>query len=153
MADTPMAQTYNSAGDHTGEKALDVDMFGIEPNIAVMHQVVNAQRAGPSTGMPTKTEQTDLLQAMFGRNGESPLAVVAPQSPADCFTMAIEATPRQRYARWRLWLKQQQALRRPNRPRPQPVTTRRCGRRWLAVYERRRRVGHQPMWTTWFRQP
>jgi len=53
--------------------------------------VVNIQRAGPSTGMPTKTEQSDLLQCMFGRNGESPLPVLAAQSPGDCFYMAIES--------------------------------------------------------------
>ena len=54
--------------------------------------IVDVQRAGPSTGMPTKTEQTDLLMAMYGRNGESPVPVVAPSSPADCFDAAIEAT-------------------------------------------------------------
>ncbi len=64
-------------------------------NLALMTElplvVCNIQRAGPSTGMPTKTEQTDLLQVMFGRNGESPLPVIAPASPADCFDVAIEA--------------------------------------------------------------
>ncbi|MFC4565230.1 2-oxoacid:acceptor oxidoreductase subunit alpha [Nocardiopsis mangrovi] len=54
--------------------------------------VIDVQRAGPSTGMPTKTEQADLLLAMFGRNGESPVPVLAPRSPADCFDIAIEAT-------------------------------------------------------------
>jgi 2-oxoglutarate ferredoxin oxidoreductase subunit alpha len=53
--------------------------------------VIDVQRGGPSTGLPTKTEQADLLQAMFGRNGECPLAVVAPCSPADCFEMVTEA--------------------------------------------------------------
>ncbi len=53
--------------------------------------IVDVQRGGPSTGLPTKTEQADLLQAMFGRNGESPVAIVAPCSPADCFTMVFEA--------------------------------------------------------------
>ncbi len=53
--------------------------------------VVNVQRGGPSTGLPTKTEQADLLQAMFGRNGESPLPIVAPATPSDCFEMALEA--------------------------------------------------------------
>jgi 2-oxoglutarate ferredoxin oxidoreductase subunit alpha len=53
--------------------------------------IVDVQRGGPSTGLPTKTEQADLLQAMFGRNGECPVAIVAPCSPADCFTMAFEA--------------------------------------------------------------
>jgi 2-oxoglutarate ferredoxin oxidoreductase subunit alpha len=53
--------------------------------------IANIQRGGPSTGLPTKTEQADLLQAMYGRNGECPVAIVAPATPADCFTMAIEA--------------------------------------------------------------
>ena len=53
--------------------------------------ILDVQRAGPSTGLPTKTEQADLLQAMFGRNGECPAAIVAPCSPADCFTMMFEA--------------------------------------------------------------
>jgi 2-oxoglutarate ferredoxin oxidoreductase subunit alpha len=54
--------------------------------------VVDVQRAGPSTGMPTKTEQADLLLALYGRNGESPVPVLAPRSPSDCFDVAIEAT-------------------------------------------------------------
>ncbi len=53
--------------------------------------IVNVQRGGPSTGLPTKTEQSDLLQVMFGRNGESPMPVIAPASATDCFKMAIEA--------------------------------------------------------------
>ena len=53
--------------------------------------IIDVQRGGPSTGLPTKTEQADLLQAMFGRNGECPIAIVAPASPADCFPMIIEA--------------------------------------------------------------
>lgn len=64
-------------------------------NLAVMAElplvVLDVQRAGPSTGMPTKTEQSDLLQAMYGRNGDSPVVVVAPATPGDCFAMAIEA--------------------------------------------------------------
>ncbi len=64
-------------------------------NLAVMAElplvVIDVQRGGPSTGMPTKTEQTDLLQVLYGRNGESPVCVVAPKTPADCFNMAIEA--------------------------------------------------------------
>lgn len=64
-------------------------------NLAVMTElplvVIDVQRAGPSTGMPTKTEQADLLQAMFGRNSDSPVVVVAPATPAECFTMAIES--------------------------------------------------------------
>ena len=53
--------------------------------------VVNVQRGGPSTGLPTKTEQSDLLQAVWGRNGDAPLAVLAAATPGDCFYMAIEA--------------------------------------------------------------
>lgn len=53
--------------------------------------IVNVQRGGPSTGLPTKTEQSDLLQAMYGRNGESPVAIIAPRSPSDCFDMALMA--------------------------------------------------------------
>ncbi|WP_245159716.1 2-oxoacid:acceptor oxidoreductase subunit alpha [Blastococcus sp. CT_GayMR19] len=53
--------------------------------------IVDVQRGGPSTGLPTKTEQSDLLQAMFGRNGEAPVPVIAPKSPGDCFDAAIEA--------------------------------------------------------------
>jgi len=64
-------------------------------NLAVMTElplvVIDVQRAGPSTGMPTKTEQSDLLQAMFGRNGDSYVAIIAPATPSDCFLMAIEA--------------------------------------------------------------
>ncbi len=64
-------------------------------NLALMLElpivIVNVQRGGPSTGMPTKTEQSDLLQAMYGRNGESPVPVIAAQSSADCFDTAIEA--------------------------------------------------------------
>jgi hypothetical protein len=53
--------------------------------------MVDVQRGGPSTGLPTKTEQSDLLQAMYGRNGDCPLAVIAACTPGDCFDMAIEA--------------------------------------------------------------
>ena len=54
--------------------------------------IIDVQRGGPSTGLPTKTEQTDLMQALYGRNGESPIVVVAPATPTDCFTMAFEAS-------------------------------------------------------------
>lgn len=53
--------------------------------------IANIQRGGPSTGLPTKTEQSDLLQVMFGRNGESPIPIVAPASPSDCFDLAVES--------------------------------------------------------------
>ena len=52
--------------------------------------MINVQRSGPSTGMPTKTEQADLLQTMFGRNGESPLPIVAPSSPSDAFAFVLK---------------------------------------------------------------
>lgn len=65
-------------------------------NLAIMTElplvIVNVQRGGPSTGLPTKTEQSDLLQALFGRNGDSPLVVMAPSSPSDCFDITIEAS-------------------------------------------------------------
>jgi 2-oxoglutarate ferredoxin oxidoreductase subunit alpha len=64
-------------------------------NLAVMVElplvVIDVQRAGPSTGMPTKNEQSDLLQVLFGRNGDSPIPVVAPATPGECFDMAFEA--------------------------------------------------------------
>ncbi len=55
--------------------------------------IVNSQRGGPSTGLPTKTEQSDLYQAVYGRNGDAPLPVIAARSPADAFDCAIEAVP------------------------------------------------------------
>ena len=79
----------------TGSSGPGIALKGEALGLAVMLElplvVVNVQRAGPSTGMPTKTEQADLLQAMFGRHGECPMIVLAPRSPADCFDMAIEA--------------------------------------------------------------
>ena len=71
--------------------ALKAEAMGLGMMLELPMIVINVQRGGPSTGLPTKTEQSDLLQAMFGRNGESPLPIVAPRSPADCFDMAIEA--------------------------------------------------------------
>ncbi len=71
--------------------ALKSEALGLAVMVELPLVVANIQRSGPSTGMPTKSEQADLLQAMFGRNGESPVAIVSPASPADCFTMAIEA--------------------------------------------------------------
>ena len=72
--------------------ALKAEAIGLAVMTELPLIVINVQRGGPSTGLPTKTEQADLLQAMFGRNGECPVAIVAPHSPADCFYMAIEAT-------------------------------------------------------------
>lgn len=72
--------------------ALKGEAIGLAVMLELPLVILNVQRAGPSTGMPTKTEQADLLQAMYGRNGESPVAIVAPKSPADCFNMAFEAS-------------------------------------------------------------
>ncbi len=71
--------------------ALKSETIGLGVMIELPLLVVDVQRGGPSTGLPTKTEQADLLQAMFGRNGESPVPIVAPQSPGDCFDAALEA--------------------------------------------------------------
>ncbi|MEM9293053.1 MAG: 2-oxoacid:acceptor oxidoreductase subunit alpha [Acidobacteriota bacterium] len=87
-----------SYGGHLGVTASSgpgIALKGEAMNLAVMVElplvVVNVQRAGPSTGMPTKTEQSDLLQVLFGRNGDSPVPVLAAATPADCFDVAIEA--------------------------------------------------------------
>jgi len=71
--------------------ALKGEAMGLGMILELPLLVINVQRGGPSTGLPTKTEQSDLYQAMYGRNGESPLPVVAPQSPSDCFATAIDA--------------------------------------------------------------
>jgi 2-oxoglutarate ferredoxin oxidoreductase subunit alpha len=71
--------------------ALKSETIGLAVMVELPLLVVDVQRGGPSTGLPTKTEQADLLQAMFGRNGEAPVPIVAPQSPADCFDAALEA--------------------------------------------------------------
>ncbi|HUG47036.1 MAG TPA: 2-oxoacid:acceptor oxidoreductase subunit alpha [Candidatus Limnocylindria bacterium] len=93
-----------SYGGHMGMTASSGPGIALKSealNLAVMVElplvVVDVQRAGPSTGMPTKTEQADLLMAMFGRNSDSPVPIVAPATPAECFDYAIEA--------WRLALK------------------------------------------------
>ncbi len=71
--------------------ALKSETIGLGVMLELPLVVVDVQRGGPSTGLPTKTEQADLLQAMFGRNGEAPVPIVAPKSPADCFDAALEA--------------------------------------------------------------
>ncbi|RLV50549.1 2-oxoacid:acceptor oxidoreductase subunit alpha [Nocardioides mangrovicus] len=71
--------------------ALKSETIGLAVMTELPLVVVDVQRGGPSTGLPTKTEQADLLQAMFGRNGESPVPIVAPKSPGDCFDAALEA--------------------------------------------------------------
>ncbi len=71
--------------------ALKSETIGLAVMTELPLLVIDVQRGGPSTGLPTKTEQADLLQAMFGRNGEAPVPIVAPQSPGDCFDAAVEA--------------------------------------------------------------
>lgn len=71
--------------------ALKTEAMGLAVMAELPIVVVNVQRGGPSTGLPTKTEQSDLLQAVYGRNGEAPIAVVACSSPSDCFEAAFEA--------------------------------------------------------------
>ena len=71
--------------------ALKGEGMGLGLMLELPMIIIDVQRGGPSTGLPTKTEQSDLLMAMYGRNGESPLPVIAAQSPSDCFQVAIEA--------------------------------------------------------------
>jgi 2-oxoglutarate ferredoxin oxidoreductase subunit alpha len=71
--------------------ALKGETIGLAVSVELPLIVCDIQRAGPSTGMPTKTEQADLLMALYGRNGESPVAVIAPATPSDCFDTALEA--------------------------------------------------------------
>ncbi|NEB94039.1 2-oxoacid:acceptor oxidoreductase subunit alpha [Streptomyces bauhiniae] len=71
--------------------ALKSETIGLAVSLELPLLVIDIQRGGPSTGLPTKTEQADLLQAMYGRNGEAPVPVVAPRTPADCFDAALEA--------------------------------------------------------------
>ncbi len=86
---------YGGAFSVTGTSGPGVCLKSEAIGLAVMLElplvILNVQRGGPSTGLPTKTEQADLLQALFGRHGESPLPVLAAASPGDCFDMAIEA--------------------------------------------------------------
>jgi len=72
--------------------ALKSEAMGLAVMVELPLVVVDVQRGGPSTGLPTKTEQADLLQVMFGRNGDAPLPIVAPATPAECFEYAIEAS-------------------------------------------------------------
>jgi len=87
--------SYGGGLGLTGTSGPGMALKSEAMNLAVMLElplvIVDVQRAGPSTGMPTKTEQADLLQAMFGRNGESPIPIVAPATPSECFDYAIEA--------------------------------------------------------------
>jgi len=87
--------SYGGALGMTGTSGPGIALKSEAMNLAVMVElpliVIDVQRAGPSTGMPTKTEQADLLQVLYGRNGDSPIPVVAPSTPADCFDVAFEA--------------------------------------------------------------
>jgi 2-oxoglutarate ferredoxin oxidoreductase subunit alpha len=87
--------SYGGALGMTGTSGPGIALKSEAMNLAVMVElpliVIDVQRAGPSTGMPTKTEQADLLQVLYGRNGDSPIAVVAPATPAECFDVAFEA--------------------------------------------------------------
>lgn len=71
--------------------ALKAEAIGLAVMLELPLLILNIQRGGPSTGLPTKTEQADLMQALYGRNGECPLPVIAPSSPADCFDVALAA--------------------------------------------------------------
>ncbi len=71
--------------------ALKAEAIGLAVMTELPLVIIDVQRGGPSTGLPTKTEQSDLMQAMYGRNGEAPVAVIAASTPSDCFDMAIEA--------------------------------------------------------------
>ncbi len=86
---------FGGAFSVTGTSGPGVALKSEAINLAIMLElpmvIVNVQRGGPSTGLPTKTEQSDLLQAMYGRNGESPMPILAPATPSDCFDMSIEA--------------------------------------------------------------
>jgi len=87
--------SYGGALGVTGTSGPGVALKSEAINLAVMTElplvIVDIQRGGPSTGLPTKTEQADLLQAMFGRNSDSPVGILAPASPAECFDMAVQA--------------------------------------------------------------
>ncbi|HUH06859.1 MAG TPA: 2-oxoacid:acceptor oxidoreductase subunit alpha [Egibacteraceae bacterium] len=71
--------------------ALKTETIGLAVSVELPLLIINIQRGGPSTGLPTKTEQSDLMQAMYGRNGEAPVPIIAPSHPGDCFDAAIEA--------------------------------------------------------------
>ena len=93
--------SYGGAMGMTGTSgpgvALKSEALGLAIMVELPLMLIDVQRAGPSTGMPTKTEQGDLLQVLFGRNSESPIVVIAPATPTECFSFAIEG--------WRIALK------------------------------------------------
>ena len=87
--------SYGGALGITSTSGPGISLKSEAIGLAVMTElpliVIDVQRGGPSTGLPTKTEQADLLQVLYGRNGESPVAVLAPSTPSDCFDVAVEA--------------------------------------------------------------
>ena len=90
-----LGASYGGALGVTSTSGPGLSLKSEALGLAVMTElpllVIDVQRGGPSTGLPTKTEQADLMQALYGRNGESPVAVLAPRSPSDCFEIAVEA--------------------------------------------------------------
>src|ERR1700747_1293830 len=90
-----LGASYGGALGVTSTSGPGISLKSEALGLAVMTElpllVIDVQRGGPSTGLPTKTEQADLLQALYGRNGESPVAVLGPRSPADCFETGLEA--------------------------------------------------------------
>src|SRR5262249_35445556 len=94
----PVGASFGGAFGATGTSgpglALKAEAIGLAVMTELPVVIVDVQRGGPSTGLPTKTEQADLLQAMFGRNGECPVPIIAACSPADCFQATIEAFAR-----------------------------------------------------------
>jgi 2-oxoglutarate/2-oxoacid ferredoxin oxidoreductase subunit alpha len=92
---TAIGASYAGQLGVTSSSGPGVALKGEAIGLAIMSElplvIVNSQRGGPSTGMPTKTEQSDLYQAVYGRNGDAPLVVLATRSPSDCFEVAIEA--------------------------------------------------------------
>jgi 2-oxoglutarate/2-oxoacid ferredoxin oxidoreductase subunit alpha len=93
---TAIGASYAGALALTTSSGPGIALKGEAMGLAMIYElplvIVNVQRGGPSTGLPTKTEQSDLLQCLYGRNGESPMIVVAASRPADCFDMAFEAS-------------------------------------------------------------
>lgn len=94
-AGVAIGASFGGAVGVTGTSGPGICLKAEAVGLAVMTElplvIIDVQRGGPSTGLPTKTEQADLLQALFGRNSESPACVIAPQSPVDCFDIAVEA--------------------------------------------------------------
>ncbi|WKV16277.1 2-oxoacid:acceptor oxidoreductase subunit alpha [Janibacter limosus] len=103
--------------------ALKSETIGPAVSLELPLVIVDVQRGGPSTGLPTKTEQSDLLQAMFGRNGESPVPIIAPQTSADCFDAAMEAVRIATTYRTPVFLLSDGSTANGSEPRQVPVVT------------------------------